>query len=148
MLAPDRRTEVFDAIWRMSCAIGVGWVGSSEIDQIGLGAANLVALRRAIGNLGVIPDGLVIDHFHLSQCPQAQICVPRADALSLSVAAASVVAKVLRDRWMQTAGAIYPGYGFELHKGYGTRSHREALQQLGVCEIHRLSFAPLSRVAE
>jgi len=97
----------------------------------------------ALRDLGLCPDWLLIDALGLPRAQQAQRSVIRGDALVLSIAAASIVAKVSRDRLMVALDARLPGYGFATHKGYGTRAHRAALERLGPCQAHRMSFAPL-----
>jgi ribonuclease HII len=93
----------------------------------------------------VSPAARVLDALELPEMALPQRALPHADARVLSVAAASILAKVIRDRWMaETAESAYPGYGFARHKGYGTRQHREALERLGVCAIHRRSFRPVA----
>jgi ribonuclease HII len=100
-------------------------------------------MRQALARLSPQPEHLIIDHLQLRTVPLPQIAFPKADAQSLSVAAASIVAKVTRDRLMILLDERYPGYGFARHKGYGTAAHRAALADLGPTPIHRMSFAPL-----
>jgi ribonuclease HII len=102
-------------------------------------------MRRALDALDVTADALIIDALALPTVALPQRYFPRADALSLSVAAAGIAAKVSRDRWMvESAEGDFPGYGFARHKGYGTAQHREALQALGICPIHRRTFKPVA----
>jgi ribonuclease HII len=131
-------------------AVGVGSATEQEIDALGIVPATRMAMHRALAALDVSPDALILDALRLPDIALPQKAFPRADAHSLSVAAASIVAKVVRDRWMaEIAEVDYPGYGFARHKGYGTRQHREALERLGVCPIHRRSFRPVAlRLAE
>jgi ribonuclease HII len=96
-----------------------------------------------IAALPVLPDFLLLDYVTLPDTPCPQRGVPHGDALSLSIAAASIIAKVTRDRWMVVQETAYPGYGFGRHKGYGTAEHRAALGRLGPCALHRLSFRPI-----
>lgn len=103
-------------------------------------------MRQAIARLSPQPGFLIVDHLRLPTVPLPQIAFPRADAQSFSVAAASIVAKVTRDRLMGLLDQRYPGYGFARHKGYGTALHRAALADLGPTPIHRMSFAPLSNI--
>jgi ribonuclease HII len=100
-------------------------------------------MRQALARLSPQPECLIVDHLQLRTVPLPQIAFPKADARSLSVAAASIVAKVTRDRLMVLLNERYPGYGFARHKGYGTAVHRAALADLGPTPIHRMSFAPL-----
>jgi len=97
----------------------------------------------AVEELSCPPDCLLIDAFALRDCPLHQRSIIRGDQLSLSIASASIVAKVSRDRLMQSADRVYPGYGFGLHKGYGTGHHQKALREIGPCEYHRISYQPL-----
>ncbi len=101
-------------------------------------------MRRALAGLAVPPDYLLLDYLALPDVACPQRGVPHGDALCLTIAAASVVAKVTRDRWMAEQDALYPGYGFARHKGYGAAGHRDAIARLGPCALHRMSFAPLA----
>jgi ribonuclease HII len=101
-------------------------------------------MRQALADLAVQPDFVLFDFLTLPDMSLPQRGVPHGDALSLSIAAASIIAKVTRDRWMVEQEAIYPGYGFARHKGYGTAAHHAALLRLGPCFLHRLSFAPVA----
>jgi ribonuclease HII len=144
-LSPPQRTELNDLILGLCVSASIGWVSHEYIDREGLTRGNIRALERAVLGLNRPPDALVIDHFHLPGCHLPQACVSKGDALSISVAAASVVAKVFRDRWMERCHPRYPLYGFVRHKGYGTREHREALQRHGPSQIHRRSFEPIAQ---
>jgi ribonuclease HII len=119
-------------------------VEAGMIDRVGIAAATRQAMRQALAALDVQPDFVLLDFLTLPDFPLPQRGVPHGDALSLSIAAASIIAKVTRDRWMAEQEAIYPGYGFARHKGYGTAEHRAALVRLGPCALHRLSFAPVA----
>ncbi len=143
MLSAAMRDRLLEAIKSVALAVGVGVVSPGLIDAIGLGPANRLAMSRAVYDLGVQPHFLLVDAFRLPS-----ICVPhrpiiKGDATCMTVAAASIVAKVTRDRMMEEQEAYYPGYGFAQHKGYGTRLHASALGELGVLPIHRRSFAPI-----
>lgn len=139
-----RREQLFDLIYRHALAVGVGSLPAAEIDRIGIGPANRRALADALAALTLRPDFALLDFFTLPDLPVSQRGVPHGDALSLSIAAASIIAKVSRDRWITAQDAVYPGYGFARHKGYGTRQHQAALAQLGPCPLHRCSFAPVA----
>jgi len=143
-LTPEQRQDAFQRIMSIGASVALGWSSQHVVDTDGLGAANQRALQRAVRNLPVAPQALLVDYFRLSECSLAQVCLPRGDGLSLSIAAASIVAKVVRDRWMVTCDRRYPAYGFASHKGYGTRAHREALKRHGPCALHRRSFAPVA----
>lgn len=149
-LSERQRERLLDRIREVALAVGVGWTTAAEIDEIGIVPATHLAMTRALDAMDLAPEALILDALTLPDVALPQRGFPRADAHSLSVAAASIVAKVSRDRWMvDTAEVDHPGYGFARHKGYGTRQHRAALQQLGVCAIHRRSFKPVAaRLAE
>jgi len=121
-------------------------VEAGLIDRVGIAAATKQAMRQALAALAVQPDFALLDFLTLPELPLPQRGVPHGDALSLSIAAASIIAKVTRDRWMIEQEAVYPGYGFARHKGYGTAEHHAALLRLGTCPLHRLSFAPVAAV--
>lgn len=132
-------------IQNYASAWGVGFASCVEIDAYGILAATKIAMSRALAQLQPQADALLIDAVSLknhSNLPQQSII--HGDALSLSIAAASVLAKVARDRWMTIADNRYPGYGFARHKGYGTAQHQAAIQKNGACEIHRFSFRPIA----
>ena len=143
-LTPRTRERLFDVIHAHAEAIGVGSASAEEIDAVGIAQANRLALARAIGHLSVQPDFVLLDFFTLPQLQLPQRGVPHGDALSLTIAAASIIAKVTRDRWMVAQDDSHPGYGFARHKGYGTAMHRAALATLGPCALHRRSFAPVA----
>ncbi len=143
-LTPARRAELLALITARALSWGVGWASVDEIDALGIVPATRLAMQRALQSLVPAPQALILDALTLPEVPLPQRAFPRADALVLSVAAASIVAKVHRDRWMQdVAEQEYPGYGFAQHKGYGTAAHRRALQAWGPCPLHRRSFAPV-----
>ncbi len=146
-LTPLARERLFEVIHTQARAIGIGSVPADEIDRIGISAANRRAMVEAILALSILPDFLLLDFLTLPELPLPQRGVPHGDALSLSIAAASIIAKVTRDRWMVTQAMRYPGYGFDRHKGYGTAGHRASLARLGPCPIHRRSFAPVSSLS-
>ena len=143
-LTPRTRERLFDVISAHAEAIGVGSASAEEIDAVGIAQANRLALARAIGHLSVQPDFVLLDFFTLPQLQLPQRGIPHGDALSLTIAAASIIAKVTRDRWMIEQDDSRPGYGFARHKGYGTAMHRVALAALGPCVLHRRSFAPVA----
>ena len=124
-------------------AWAVGWAACEEIDSLGILPATRLAMQRAVAQLGLPPGHLLIDAVRLPALPLPQTALVRGDQRSLSIAAASVLAKTARDAWMTDLDEQYPGYGFAAHKGYGTARHRRALDELGPCPQHRLSFAPL-----
>lgn len=125
-------------------AVGVGSVGSRVLDRIGIVAATRRAMYRALRSLSTSPDHVLVDHLSLRFRSVPCINLPRGDLICLSIACASVVAKVYRDRMMIRWDQKFPGYGFVRHKGYGTPQHSEALWRLGPCAIHRHSFLPVA----
>ena len=143
-LTPRVRERLFSTIQAGALAVGVGRASAAEIDALGIAPANRLALRRAVEALAVRPDFLLLDFLTLPDLPLAQRGVPHGDACSLTIAAASIIAKVTRDAWMGKQDALYPGYGFARHKGYGTAAHQAALDQIGPCPLHRRSFAPVA----
>lgn len=143
-LTPRVRERLFATIQACALAVGVGRASATEIDVLGIAAANRLALRRAVASLVVRPEFLLLDFFTLPDLPFAQRGVPHGDACSLTIAAASIIAKVTRDAWMVAQDVLYPGYGFARHKGYGTAMHQMMLDQLGPCPLHRRSFAPVA----
>lgn len=143
LLSPCWRERCYDLIVAHAVGYSVGWGSTEEIDRLGIVEATRLAMARAIYGLQPCPDCLIIDALHLDDIPIPQYAMPKADMLHLSVSAASIVAKVARDRWMISLGAEMPGYGFERHKGYGTPQHQEALESLGPIRYHRASFLPI-----
>jgi ribonuclease HII len=140
-LTAERRQELAVIVHACARSIGIGHASHHVIDRIGIAAANRLALLRAVQHLPVAPDALLIDYFRLPECELPQYCVPKGDARSLSIASASIIAKVVRDRWMARCDRLFGDYSFAAHKGYGTARHREALDRLGISRVHRRSFA-------
>lgn len=139
-LTPKRRASLYDAILNGATAVGIGIVDAALIDQVNILRASLLAMDKAVARLPFRPDYLLIDGTFPIKTDLPQELLPKGDARSVSIAAASIVAKVTRDRLMETYHGAYPSYGFARHKGYPTRDHREAIRALGACPIHRLSF--------
>jgi ribonuclease HII len=139
-LTPKKRERLYDAIYAHAVSVGIGIVDPIEIDRINILQASLLAMAMAVHNLDPQPDYLLIDGpFRIaSDTPQQPI--PKGDALSFSIAAASIVAKVSRDRMMEKYHQYYPQFDFPKHKGYPTRSHKDAIRKFGCCPIHRKSF--------
>lgn len=144
-LSPADRETARMIIENTSLAWAVGWADNLEIDRLGIVPATRLAVWRALEKLDPLPDHLIVDYLVLPDIPLPQTRLVKGDARSLSIAAASILAKTHRDAWMSANDRTYPGYGFEKHKGYGTARHREAIQSLGACPLHRMSFAPLRR---
>ncbi|MFN8439641.1 MAG: ribonuclease HII [Caldilineaceae bacterium] len=142
-LSALRRQVLEKEIQQQALAWAIGKVEAEIIDQVGIAEATRRAMLEAIARLAVQPDHLLIDWVNLSQAGIAQHSMPKADARIASVAAASILAKVYRDRLMCEADLCYPDYGFAKHKGYGSAAHLAAIEQHGPSPIHRRSFAPL-----
>jgi ribonuclease HII len=141
-LSVKRREQIAGLIEASGAAIGIGTVEPDEIDAIGINPANRAAMERAVMALPIEPDMLLIDALTLD-LDTPQIGVIDGDAQSISIAAASIVAKVTRDRLMIAMHAAWPAYGFDRHKGYGVAFHLGALQEFGPCPQHRQCFAPV-----
>ena len=143
VLPQARREALYEMILDRAEAVGVGCMEVEVIDRINILQATKLAMRQALGHLDPIPDHLVIDALSLREVDLPQRPIIDGDAISASIAAASIVAKVTRDRICAEFDDRYPAYGFARNKGYGTRRHVEALINEGPCEWHRRSFAPL-----
>lgn len=144
LLSPQRRNTLAGQIQVAALAWGVGAVAAATIDQIGIAAATRQAMLEAIARLHLTPDYLLIDWVRLPQTPIAQESLVKADRDIVSVAAASILAKVHRDQLMVKLHEQYPQYGFAHHKGYGAPAHLSAIVRYGPCLAHRQSFAPLT----
>jgi ribonuclease HII len=140
-LTAEKREELFDVVHREAIAVGVGIGDHILVDRINILQATLRAMRDAVESLSLKPDYLLIDGISNIAINIPQRTVKQGDSLSLSIAAASIIAKVTRDRMMIDYDARYPGYGFASHKGYGAASHLAAIAELGPCPIHRKSFS-------
>ena len=146
-LTHSRRERAVEIVQEHALAVGVGMVGPEEIDQMGIGHAALAAMLRAVGQLSQTPGHLLLDFIYVRECPYTYETIVKGDSKSYSIAAASNVAKVTRDKLMVEAEEAYPGYDFAKHKGYPTKAHFERLNELGPCPIHRRSFAPVARAS-
>ncbi len=142
-LSPAQRERAVAVIEEHALGIGVAQAESQEIDRKGISPATIGAMMQAVANLPVPPHHLLLDFVYISGCPLPYDTVVKGDSISYSIAAASNVAKVTRDRWMKQADARYPGYAFARHKGYPTAEHVARLNALGPCQIHRRSYAPV-----
>lgn len=139
-LTDKRRRELFPVIQQEAVSFGIAFASQEEIDEINILQATFLAMRRAIDQLDPKPQFALIDGNRETDFGVPCKTVVKGDSLSASIAAASVLAKVARDDWMIQAAEKYPGYGFEIHKGYGTKAHYAALEKLGPCAIHRRTF--------
>lgn len=146
-LTAAMRARSYDQVYAAALGVGIGIVPAYIIDAFGIVPATRLAMLVALLQLPFLPDALLIDALRLPELALRQEALVRGDARSLTIAAASIVAKVTRDRLMCTAHRAYPVYGFATHKGYGTVAHRRALARYGPCPLHRRSFAPLLHAA-
>ncbi|WP_113929876.1 ribonuclease HII [Bacillus sp. P14.5] len=144
-LSERQRNSFYELITEKAIAWGTGIISSEEIDRLNIYQASKKAMITAVNGLGVNPDHLLIDAMELGT-PFPEISLVKGDARSISIAAASIVAKVTRDRMMEKYAQDYPGYGFRKNMGYGTKEHLEGLNQHGPCPIHRSSFAPVKEL--
>lgn len=142
-LTPTQRDRLYDLVLQQAVGWAVGIEPAAGIDASGIAAATRSAMLSAILALPQPPDFLLIDYMRLAALATPQRSLIRGDSTVLSIAAASIVAKVTRDRLMVELERCYPGYGFQQHKGYGTAGHQAALRRLGPCPEHRLSFQPV-----
>ncbi len=139
-LSAPRRERLRALICEVALAWCVAHASSGEIDALGIVPATRLAMLRAVHGLGVAPDGVLIDALALTELPQPQHAFHFADAISLSVAAASILAKTARDALMIALARRYPAYRFDAHKGYGAAAHARAIRESGMCALHRRSF--------
>ena len=139
-LSEKKREQLYDEITQKAISWSVAYATESEIDEINILNATHLAMRRAVEGLSVTPDYLIIDGNSIGEMPVPLETMVKGDANSVSVAAASVIAKVSRDRYITELDSVYPEYGFRKHKGYGTKAHTDAILEYGVLPIHRMSF--------
>lgn len=139
-LSEKKREELFDVIREKAICYAIGMADEKRIDQINILEATKEAMTQAIQSLAIQPDHILIDALTLNNIDIPQTGIVKGDASSVSIAAASILAKVTRDRMMVEYDAVYPGYGFAQNKGYGTKAHYAGLDQFGISEIHRRSF--------
>lgn len=142
-LTAARREELYDCITDIAVAWGVGMASSEVIDAIGIAPATRRAMLEAVDALGHTPDYLLIDYFHIPETQLPHHGVLHGDSLCFSIACASIIAKVTRDRHVVELDGRYPGYGFADHKGYSTADHLACLRTLGPCPEHRRSYEPV-----
>lgn len=140
---PALRVALDARIRAQAVAVSVAQVSAAEVDRLNVHHAGLEAMRRAVAGLGVVPDHVLVDARTIPGLAIPQRALVGGDRLDASIAAASIVAKVHRDAWMERLDELHPGYGFRAHKGYSTPEHVAALRRLGPCAEHRRSFAPV-----
>lgn len=141
-LTEKKRKELYNVIYDKALAVGVAFIDNKKIDEINILEASRLAMMEAIKKLKIKPD------YVLSDCMKMNIDIPvkpiiKGDALSINIAAASIIAKVTRDRYMDEMDLKYPNYGFKRHKGYPTKDHIEAIKKYGITDIHRITFKPI-----
>ncbi|MFA5308040.1 MAG: ribonuclease HII [Dehalococcoidales bacterium] len=146
-LTPEAREYLFDFIRDAAVAVGVGEASSEVIDTVGIAKATRLAMLSAVRNLTPQPQYLLIDYVKLKESALPQKGIVHGDSLCFSIACASIIAKVTRDRLMQEMDKSFPGYGFAGHKGYGTEEHLKRLREKGPCPLHRRSFSPVAVAA-
>lgn len=146
-LSEKVREELFDVIREESDAYEIIEISPEEIDRVGLHKSNLEGMRRAIHSLSVVPEYVLTDGYAIEGLAIPNLAVWKGDQVALSISAASILAKVYRDRIMREMDLKYPGYGFAKHKGYITAAHTSALEKFGVSDIHRKSFANISALS-
>ncbi|MDD8021181.1 MAG: ribonuclease HII [Acidobacteriota bacterium] len=140
LLTPTKRVELTRMILEVACCFGIGYATHQEIDQMNIYWATQLAMQRALADLSLKPDMVLVDGYPLKGINYSQMAVPQGDRKVFSIAAASIVAKVFRDRLLEVLDELYPGYGLSKNKGYGTEAHYQAIEKLGPCLLHRKSF--------
>ncbi len=146
-VSPKKREQLYDEIMEKAGAVRVSIVDAATIDRVNIYQATMNGMYEAILSLDPKPDKVLIDAMELAKLPMPSLSIIKGDAKSASIAAASIIAKVTRDRMMMEYDAEYPQYGFAQHKGYGTAQHIAALREYGPCPIHRRSFEPVRSMA-
>ena len=139
-ISENKREEIFDEIMAKAISVGIGFATPERIDEINIRQADFEAMRMALSQLSVEPDFIMVDGYPIGGIEKKQISIVKGDAKSASIAAASIIAKVTRDRMMVEYDAIFPGYGFASNKGYGSGEHIKAIKEMGPTPIHRKSF--------
>ncbi|MFT7223570.1 MAG: ribonuclease HII [Cellvibrionaceae bacterium] len=147
-LSEKKRDHLFDIICDRALSWSVARASVQEIDELNILQASMLAMKRAVETLSVQPDHVLVDGNRLPQWSYSAEALIKGDCNIPAISAASILAKVIRDREMVAFEAIYPGYGFEQHKGYPTKAHLHAIRKLGITPIHRLSYGPVKRLTE
>lgn len=145
-ITANKRNELYDIIQKNALSISIGNISEKIIDKINILESTRLAMKQAVNGLSIKPDCLLIDALRLFDYPLFQKSIIKGDGTSLSIAAASIIAKVTRDRLMQEYDILYPQYGFAKHKGYPTKAHYDAINKYGCCPIHRESFINTPKV--
>ncbi|HOD93675.1 MAG TPA: ribonuclease HII [Clostridia bacterium] len=139
-LTAEKRDKLFDKILNNCIAASIHTITNKQIDEINIANADIIAMKMSIEKLSIVPDHVLTDAFFVEGLQMNQTPLKHGDALSISIAAASIIAKVTRDRMMDEYDKIYPHYGFSNNKGYGTKEHINAIKKYGICPIHRKTF--------
>ena len=145
-IAPKEREKIFEWILNNCLSYGIGIVDEKIIDQINILEATKYSVELALKKIKIRPEFLLVDAMTIDSIPLAQKSIIKGDSVSYSIAAASILAKVTRDRIMKKYDSIYQDYNFASHKGYGTFAHKQALQRVGACPIHRFSYRPIKEL--
>ena len=144
-LSEKKRKELYKVILKEALAINVAFIDEKQVDELNIYEATKKGMLEAVAGLEITPEHVLIDAMPLNELQIPHTSIIHGDATSASIGAASIVAKVVRDEYMEKMDFKYPNYGFKHHKGYCTKEHVEALEKFGPCEIHRRSFAPVSK---
>jgi ribonuclease HII len=147
-VAEKKRLRLYHHIRKHAVAYSVTMASIDEIDQLNILHATMLSMRRSVDGLSVVPSKVLVDGNRVPDLRVPAEAIIGGDDLVQEIAAASIIAKVVRDRLMQQLDYLYPGYGFSKHKGYGTKVHMDALRELGPSPVHRKSFAPVARLLE
>lgn len=147
LLSPIQRENLYELILQQSLSYSVISIPANEIDSRGLHKSNIEGMRRAIHALSTSPEYVLTDGYEVPGLAMPNLAVWKGDQVAISISAASIIAKVYRDRAMQELDIQYPGYGLAEHKGYATKAHTEAMQRLGVTAIHRKSYSNVAKLA-
>ena len=139
-ISENKREELYDEIMEKAVSVGIGFATPERIDEINIRQADFEAMRMALSKLSIEPDFIMVDGYPIGGIDKKQISIVKGDAKSASIAAASIIAKVTRDRLMTDYDTVFPGYGFASNKGYGSAEHIQAIKELGPTPIHRKSF--------